>query len=106
MIVCWRKSKVSEEKISVFNVIEKLMEHTILCLPCSFTNGAIDMLLQQLRRHTDFKVTTWGCHSVKVLSTTVDYSLVAVVTNLFHHLTYDAAVAWHTVYAMLLSNYN
>ena len=44
-----------------------------------------------------------GCHSVKVLSTTVGYSLVAVITELCCHLTYDSRGAWHRVYAMLLS---
>ena len=47
-IICLRKSEVSDERFSVCNVIEKLMEHGIHCLPCSYTNDAIDMLLQQL----------------------------------------------------------
>ena len=42
-----------------------------------------------------------GCHSVKVLSTTFGYSLVAVVTDMYCHLTYNSRGAWHTVYAML-----
>ena len=33
------------------------------------------------------------------------YSLVAMITDLCHHLTYDSWGAWHTVYALLLSNY-
>ena len=50
-------------------------------------------------------MTTSGCRSVKILSTTVGYSLVAMVTDLRHLLTYDSRGAWHTVYAMLHSNY-
>ena len=55
--------------------------------------------------NTDFKVTSSGCHSVKVLGSIYDYSLVPMVTDLFRHLTYDSREAWHTLYAMLLSNY-
>ena len=43
-------------------------------------------------------------HSVKILSTTADYSLVAMVTDLCRDLSYDSMGAWHTVYVMLLSN--
>ena len=28
-----------------------------------------------------------------------------MVTDLWYHLTYNSRGAWHTVYAMLLSNY-
>ena len=41
-----RKSKVTVERISVYIVIEKLMEHGIRCLPCSYTNDDIDLLLK------------------------------------------------------------
>ena len=51
-------------------------------------------------------MTLSGFHSVKVLSTTVGYLLVAMVSNLCCHLTYDSRGAWHKMYAMLLSNYN
>ena len=44
-------------------------------------------------------------HFQIILNTAVDYSLVAMVTDLCHHLTYESMGAWHTVYAMLLSNY-
>ena len=50
-------------------------------------------------------MTSLGCHSVMVLTTTVGYSLVAMVTELCCHLAYDLREAWHTLYAMLLSNY-
>ena len=38
------KSEVSVERVSVSYVIEKLMEHGIHCLPCSYTNEVIDIL--------------------------------------------------------------
>ena len=63
-----RQSNVSKFQ---FVVIEKLMEHDIHCLPCSYTNDVIDLLLWQLGLHIDFKVTSEGCFFVKVLSTTV-----------------------------------
>ena len=44
IIICLRKSEVTVENISVCNVIEKLMEHGIHCLPCSGTNDVIDLL--------------------------------------------------------------
>ena len=40
-----------------------------------------------------------------VLSTTVDHSLVAMVTYLCCHLIYDTRGGWHTVNTMLFSNY-
>ena len=75
--ICFRKSEVSIERI-------------VVSLPYS-TNDVIDLLP--------------GCRSVQVLSTPVGYSLVAMVTDLCHHLTCDSKGAWHTVYEMLLSNY-
>ena len=86
-----RKSEVSVKRISVCNVTEKLMEYGIHCLPCSYTYEVIDLLALQLLRHIDFKV----CHSVKVLSTTVGYSIVAM--TLWYQLTYNPRGAWHTV---------
>ena len=65
-IKCLEKSHLFEatvERISVCNVIEKLMEHGMHCLPS-------------------------GCHSVKVVSKTVGYSLDAMVTDLCRQLTY------------------
>ena len=46
-------------------------------------------------------------HSAKVLATPICNSIVAVamVTDLWCHLTYNSRGAWHTVYAMLPSNY-
>ena len=39
-----RKSEVTVERISMCDVIEKLMEHGIHCLPCSYTNDVIYLL--------------------------------------------------------------
>ena len=44
IIICLRNSEVTVEKISVCNIIEKLMEHGIHCLSCSCINNAIDLL--------------------------------------------------------------
>ena len=38
-------------------------------------------------------------------STTVDYSLGAIIADLCCHLTYHLSGHWHTVYAMVFSNY-
>ena len=54
--------------------------------------------------HIDFKVTSSVFHSVKELNTQVSDSLVAMVTDVWCHLAYNSTGAWHTVYAMLLSN--
>ena len=45
IINCLRKSEVTVGRISVYNVIEKLIEHGIDCLPSSYTNDVIDLLL-------------------------------------------------------------
>ena len=42
------------------------------------------------------KKTLSGRHSVKVLSTTFDHSLVATVIDLYRHLTFDSRGARHT----------
>ena len=96
-----RKSEVTIERISADNVIEKLMEHGIHYLPCSYTNDITELLPSN---YTDFNVAS-RCHSVKVLTTTVGYSLVAMVTDLCCHLTYGSRGAWNTMCAMFLSNY-
>ena len=43
-IICFRKYEVSDERISVCNFIENLVEHGIHCLPCSFINYKIVIL--------------------------------------------------------------
>ena len=46
--IYWRKSEVSIERLSVYNIIENLMDHGKHGLPCSYTNHVIDMLPQRL----------------------------------------------------------
>ena len=43
IIICLRKPEITAERISVRNAIEKLMEHGIHCLSCSYTHGVIDL---------------------------------------------------------------
>ena len=38
----------------------------------------------------------------KALRATVSYSIIAMVTDVCRHITYDSRGAWHTVYDMLL----
>ena len=45
-------------------------------------------------------------HSSKVLSTPACNTILAMVTDLWRHVAYNLREAWHTVYAMLISNYN
>ena len=47
-----------------------------------------------------FRVVDSGHHYVKVLSTTVSNSIVAMVTYLWRHLTYNLRASWHTLYTM------
>ena len=44
IMICLRSSEVTVDRNSVCNVTEKLMEHGIHCLPCSYTNDIIDLL--------------------------------------------------------------
>ena len=37
IIIWFKKSEISVERFSVCNVIEKLVEHGMLCMPCSKT---------------------------------------------------------------------
>ena len=60
IIICFRKSEVIVERISVSSVIKILMEHGIHCLPCSYTNDVLmcyrsnyDVILISKRRHRD-----------------------------------------------------
>ena len=39
--ICSRKSEVTVERLSVCNVIEKMLEHGTHCLACSYTNDVI-----------------------------------------------------------------
>ena len=45
IIVRLKKSEVTVERVSVCVVIEKLMEHGRRCLPCSYANDVMDLLL-------------------------------------------------------------
>ena len=42
--ICLKKSEVSVERISVYIVVGNLVEHSIHCLPCSYSNDVIDLL--------------------------------------------------------------
>ena len=42
-ITCLRKSEVSVGRVSVCNVIENLVGHSIHCLPCSYISDVINM---------------------------------------------------------------
>ena len=42
-----RKSEVTVERVSVCDVVEKLMQHGIHCLPCSYTNDLIYLLISK-----------------------------------------------------------
>ena len=48
IVICFRKSEVTVERMSDCNVIEKMMVHDIRYLPCSYTNTVIDLLPKQL----------------------------------------------------------
>ena len=69
------------------------LKHGIYVLPGSYANDVIDLL------PSSFDVIfissdVIGMHTVEVLSTTADYSLVAMVTELCRHLTYILRGAW------------
>ena len=63
IIICLKKSDVTVERISVCNVTEKLMEHSIHCLPCSNTNDVVHVALlfnvhgKHLRSYRDGQLT-------------------------------------------------
>ena len=98
-IICLRKSQVSAKRILVFNVIEKLAEHGIHSLPCSYTNDIMDLLPHVM---VISKLYVPGCHSAKVLSTIVSNSL-ATMVQICDIIDIGA---WHTVYAMLRQFFN
>ena len=43
IIISLRKSEVSVDRVAVCNVIEKLMNRGLYCLPSSYTNDVIDL---------------------------------------------------------------
>ena len=77
--------------------------HTLF--PCFGISEVICLFPQQLRVQIDNSVMSARHHSTKVRSTTAGNSIVAVMTDLWHHLTYNSMGAWHTMYAMLPLNY-
>ena len=67
---------------TVSNVIEKLVEHGIHCLPCSYTNYVINnIVIATMTSHCQSGVTAEP-HSAKGLCKTFDYFVVAVVIDL------------------------
>ena len=78
IIICWKKSEVSVEIISVCKVTEKLAKHVIQCLD---TNDVINLLPQQVRVYIKVKRTSLRHHSPKVLSTALVNSMVAKITD-------------------------
>lgn len=75
----------SVERISVRTVTEKLAQNGIYCLPCSAANDVIYLLPKQLWVYINVYVET--SMSANVLSTTVGSSIVAMVTDVWRHLT-------------------
>ena len=98
-----RKSEVSVERISVCNIIEKLMGRSMHWLPCFYTNDVINATVPSMTSYwfQSDEVTSSGCHSVKEFSTIVSFTPVTMVTDLLCHLTYNSSGAWHKQYAML-----
>ena len=78
IIICWKKSEVSVESISVCNVTEKLAKHVIQCLD---TNDVIKLLPQQVRVYIKVKKISPRHHSPKVLSPALVNSMVAKITD-------------------------
>ena len=54
------------------------------------------------RANIDVKATLLRRQSAEVFSTAVGNSMVDIVTDKLHLLTYNSTGAWYTVYAMLL----
>ena len=67
---------------TVSNVIEKLVEHGIHCLPCSYTNYVINnIIIATMTSHCQSDVTAEP-HSAKGLCKTFDNFGVAIVIDL------------------------
>ena len=70
------------------------MENGIHCIPCSYINEVTDMLVIN---YDVILMSKWYHRdSTKVLSTSVYNSIVAMVTYLRCHLTYNLRGPWHT----------
>ena len=69
-------------KKTISNVIEKLVEHGIHCLPCSYTNYVINnIIIATMTSHYQNDVTAEP-HSAKGLCKTFDNFVVAMVIDL------------------------
>ena len=69
-------------KKTVSNVIKKLVDHGIHCLPCSYTNYVINnIVIAIMTSHCQSDVTAEP-HSAKGVCKTFDYFVVAVVIDL------------------------
>ena len=66
-------------KKTVSNVIEKLVEHGIHCLPCSYTNYVINNIIATMTSHCQNDVTA---EPAKRLCKTFDNFVVAMVIDL------------------------
>ena len=78
------------------------MTHAVCHAPESVTS---DIPYRSNRLYIDNYVTSPRHHSAKVLSRTARNSIVAMVIDLWSHLTSSSKGARHTMYVMLPSNY-
>ena len=95
---CWKKK--------VCKVLEKSAEHDIHWLPYFCINDkwrhlTVTTVTNTLHCCQRDGIETLVCQGSKHSSC---YSIIATVINLWCNLTYNSIGAWHTVYAMLLSN--
>ena len=75
--------KIGGTWLSLFAILQWQWRHTVLILAT--------------RVHTDVRGTSSRCHSSKVLSTTVDTFIFAIVTDHWRHVIYNSRRAWHTL---------
>ena len=76
------QTMVTGYKKTVSNVVEKLVEHGIHCLPCSYTNYVINNIIKAtMTSHCQSDVTAEP-HSAKGLCKTFDNFVVAIVIDL------------------------
>ena len=73
------------------------MAYTVCHAPIQMTS----MICFRSKYEVILTAASLGSHSIKVLSTTVGNSVVAMLTNLCRYFTYNSGGAWHTLYAML-----
>ena len=106
ILFCLRKYEISVELISVYNVIEKLAEHGIHCLPCSRTYYVIYVSIATKNSYwclNDVIETSLSqCSKCKCWSFCSCY---VNITYLWRYYSTNSKGAWHTMYATLLWNY-